>query len=68
MKKKDRYLVGYADGIRTVWGRDRHDQAGWVDTMPLKEAKKVAKKTLTSIGIERVVYKLVPVVKVGRRT
>ena len=63
-KSESRYLVGYAMDSRTAWGRDRKQECGWVETMPLIEATRAAKRKLSSTRKERVVFKLVPVVKI----
>ncbi len=59
--KGPRYLIGYRDGVRTVWGRDNEGHKGYVNTMPLIEATRKA-KNMPSQAAVRVVYKLVPVV------
>ena len=61
-KKESRYLIGYRDGVRTVWGKDRQEGGvGWVNTMPLVEATRKAEK-MPSQNAVRVVFRLVPVV------
>lgn len=58
--KAPRYLIGYQDGVRTVWGRNEGG-SGYVNTMPLIEAARKAKK-MPSQNATRVVFRLVPVV------
>lgn len=61
MKKEPRYLIGYKDSGRTVWGRLNEGGTGYVSTMPLIEATRKAEK-MPSQNAVRVVFKLVPVV------
>lgn len=64
------YLTGWSGQNQVVYGRDESNQTKWAEPMSLGQAKAYALKNLLACGgtrLHRIVYKLVPVLKLPVR-